>query len=544
MNVINADLTQPILLGRQGEHGVTQIVFDLSGYVKKYGDGVAQLTVKRSSDPLEYAVWPERVENTAVWEIGAEWTQNAGQGYCYLHWFVDDDHAKFGPFKTMVRESNSACDAPEPQAGYLDQVVSAGTQAVKASEQAKRYAETTVVTAKRFDEAYVARIEGLVAGAEAAAKRAAEYDPKPPYINKDTNTWMEWDGTQYVDTGKLASVEVDDTLTVKGKAADSRATGNALANKLDFVMRSPLTQALDIGLPNNEIEGYTAEYGRYVFGYDHVSDSMYFQGPAGIYDNWSGDANDTDVIPLRIIPGNLYYFEGDKIRCVWYEEIPDPYHDGHPYYPDYVRHEKEFAGAEDLEALYAQISEIYRDLDDLGVWRGEIRSVLEDELAKKLNRTGGTLTGPLYYKSKSNEFLRTDNIVNWAIGNMDEWTPFFSYFNIARVQKMEYKGTGTYGEENAKKLTFDFQPKIVIVVAHDQVHVDGGGTEKVNGFNEVLMVAPYGTPAAISSRYYGSGDIKAYPTHLTWNGKTVSWWGTTDTRHLNCVRWYYVFAIG
>lgn len=176
MNIIKADLTQPIILGRQGEHGVTQVLFDLSWYIKTYGDGVAQLTVKRPGDPLEYMGVVTRDGTTAVWEIGAEWTEIHGQGYCYLHWHVDNDHAKTDTYKTMVYESRSACDAPEPQKGYLDRIVDAGLQAVKAEERAKSHADTVQETAKRFDETFsgvVQTAEQNAVEANAQAQRAA-----------------------------------------------------------------------------------------------------------------------------------------------------------------------------------------------------------------------------------------------------------------------------------------------------------------------------------------------------------------------------------
>lgn len=229
MNIIKADLARPIILGRQGEHGVTQVLFDLSWYVKTYGDGVAQLTVKRPGDPLEYMGVLTQDGTTAVWEIGPEWTEFAGQGYCYLHWHVDNNHAKTDTYKTMVYESRSACDAPEPQKGYLDRIVDAGLQAVRAEERAKSHADTVQATAKRFDETFSGVVQtaernaveaneqaqqaasdaGQSAAnalkseqdAEKAAELAKGYTSHPPIIGENGN-WWEWDGEAYADTGK------------------------------------------------------------------------------------------------------------------------------------------------------------------------------------------------------------------------------------------------------------------------------------------------------------------------------------------------------
>ena len=162
----------------------------------------------------------------------------------------------------------------------------------------------------------------------------------------------------------------------------------------------------------------------------------------------------------------------------------------------------------------------------------------------KVNTSGDTMTGPLYYKSTSDQFLRTDNIVDWAIANLDTWTPLFSAFKMCRIQKTSYTGTGVYGEAKAKKLTFDFQPKLVIIKKKGYLSTTESGSEKSTGVNEVTMIAFYGDPVVVSSRFYGDTGY-AYQTHLTWSGKTLSFWGTSETRHLNYTGHVYnVLAIG
>jgi hypothetical protein len=143
------------------------------------------------------------------------------------------------------------------------------------------------------------------------------------------------------------------------------------------------------------------------------------------------------------------------------------------------------------------------------------------------------------------EFLRTDNVIEWAITNMDTWKPFFNSFRIGRVQQYNYSGTGVYGEANKKTVTFDFQPKLIIVKKKDYLATNSDGSEKVTEFNETMMMAFYGSPSAVSSRYFGTGTVFSYQTHLSWNGKSVSWWGQSETRHLNVKNSsYHVLAIG
>lgn len=170
---------------------------------------------------------------------------------------------------------------------------------------------------------------------------------------------------------------------------------------------------------------------------------------------------------------------------------------------------------------------------------------LQAALEGKASKAGDTLTGPLYYKSKSNEFLRTDNIVSWALGNLDSWTPLFSAFKIGHSQKISYYGAGAYGEANAKTYTFNFKPKVVII-KHEMTEVPlrANGTEDPYNQNEVLMIAFYGETVSFSSRVHSEKDY-TYCTHLSWSGNAITWWGLNQSRHLNVSGWKYnVLAIG
>lgn len=68
-----------------------------------------------------------------------------------------------------------------------------------------------------------------------------------------------------------------------------------------------------------------------------------------------------------------------------------------------------------------------------------------------------------------------------------------------------YTGTGTYGADNPNSLTFDFEPKLVVIA--------GGGAAKmvaVNGETTCLSYAPGGSS--------GNNFVT-----VTWNGNAVSW---------------------
>ena len=199
MRVIKVGSADPIPLGYRGERDVTQVMFDLTDLIKTFGEGVAQLTVRRSGDPKEYAAAIEQNGNSAVWTVGAEWTAVDGSGSCQLSWYVGDRLAKSVTYKTRVQasmgESNET--APEPQTGYLAQVQEAGAQAVAAEKRTTQLAGEMTDTARRFD----AVAEQTMKTMEAAAEDAKNYASHPPVIGENGN-WMEWNGAAYVDTGK------------------------------------------------------------------------------------------------------------------------------------------------------------------------------------------------------------------------------------------------------------------------------------------------------------------------------------------------------
>jgi hypothetical protein len=147
MKIIKATPDVPILLGRQGEKGITRVEFDLLLFIQECGQGTAQLIVKRATEDVVYPATVNQSGTTATWDIGAEWTATAGRGYCELNWYVGDALAKSEVYRTEVLpalDGTAAEDAPDPFAGYVDQVFRASGEAVEAAGAAKAAGQTAV----------------------------------------------------------------------------------------------------------------------------------------------------------------------------------------------------------------------------------------------------------------------------------------------------------------------------------------------------------------------------------------------------------------
>lgn len=115
----------------------------------------------------------------------------------------------------------------------------------------------------------------------------------------------------------------------------------------------------------------------------------------------------------------------------------------------------------------------------------------------------------------------------------------------AKIQTLSYVGTGVYGEAYPNKIVFEFKPKVVIIKRHQtRVPTNADGSEKTIGVNDATMIAFYGEKTSASS--WVSGETSwLYCTHLNWSGNSLSWWGESDTRHLNILNTTYnVLAIG
>ena len=99
---------------------------------------------------------------------------------------------------------------------------------------------------------------------------------------------------------------------------------------------------------------------------------------------------------------------------------------------------------------------------------------------------------------------------------------------MARVQVVSYVGTGTYGSSNPCSLTFDFEPKAVVIQGC------------MNGYDNSTVMIRNATPINLNL----SGHLRLNSTG--WNGKTFSWYSSSSAEYqANSSGYtYYVLAIG
>ena len=145
MEQVKANTLSTIPLGRQGENLARQILFDVSGWESEYGPGSVELIAQRPVDETPYPVVTTRGGDSVVWSVTAADTLYPGDsGRCELRYYVGETLAKsriWGTYVARAMDTPSETAPPEPEKGWVDQVLEAGTSAKEAAERAEEAAK-------------------------------------------------------------------------------------------------------------------------------------------------------------------------------------------------------------------------------------------------------------------------------------------------------------------------------------------------------------------------------------------------------------------
>ena len=180
MKQIYANNFSILVLGRRGENLARQVTFDVQEWESLYGSGSVELIYQRPGDELPYPIAIEREGTLVKWTITATDTDiPGGYGKCELWYYVGKTLAKSRIWRTWVE---SAMDRPpeetppEPEQGWVNQVLQASVEAKMSAESAKEDAD-----------------------------RAAATSAHQPIVQN--GTWWTWDAEtgEYQDTGAQAT---------------------------------------------------------------------------------------------------------------------------------------------------------------------------------------------------------------------------------------------------------------------------------------------------------------------------------------------------
>ena len=124
--IIVSDKSESIDLGIRLENEARAVIFDCTWFVKNFGEGEAQLLVKRSVDTNPYPVALEETENPLEvrWVISNADTAYKGAGECELFWYLGDCLAKSVKYPTWVADDiGDSTTPPEPYEGWITQLI-------------------------------------------------------------------------------------------------------------------------------------------------------------------------------------------------------------------------------------------------------------------------------------------------------------------------------------------------------------------------------------------------------------------------------------
>ena len=181
ITTVTTDSGALLPLGRQGEHGVRQVWFDLAYLIENFGEGTAMLVYQRNKDLAPYIVSATQTGNNLMWTIDETDTAYEGFGRAEIRWMVDDDLAKTVIYKTNVQKSlTEQTEIPEPLESwydtmivYIDQLkVDSDARLVEAVENASQSATSATESATSAAESEATATAKATQAAESATNAA------------------------------------------------------------------------------------------------------------------------------------------------------------------------------------------------------------------------------------------------------------------------------------------------------------------------------------------------------------------------------------
>ena len=116
-----------IKLGRQGENEARAIIFDISHWQKRYGEGTASLVHRRNGDEYPYPCSVATENTDLIWVIRLADVEHDGMGECELQYIIGDQVVKSVIWSTFVSTSltDVSDEVPDPAKSWVDQVLAA-----------------------------------------------------------------------------------------------------------------------------------------------------------------------------------------------------------------------------------------------------------------------------------------------------------------------------------------------------------------------------------------------------------------------------------
>lgn len=237
MKIIDATNLSSITLGRQGENLARQVVFDVSDWEAEYGPGVVELIAQRPGDEKPYPVAVKRDGTQVIWNITSVETAivtHEHPGKCELRYYVGDMLAKSQMWVTDIFQAISTPTAetpPEPEQGWVDQMLAVGAAAKASADAARADADRAAELAAQAAEKAAQTAQDGTAAAQ--AKEAAQ-----------TAQRLAEDAQRAAETAKQAAEAAQSAAAQSATDADAAKQGAEAALKSAQDAAAAAAQAL------------------------------------------------------------------------------------------------------------------------------------------------------------------------------------------------------------------------------------------------------------------------------------------------------------
>ena len=143
MREYRATIDKDIRLGRRGESHARCVLFDVSEWQKLYGEGTVHLIHQRNGDAAPYPCAISVDGGCVCWVVTSSDVAVAGRGRAELQYHVGDTCVKSDIYTTNTVRSMSDVGSvpPEPQEGWVAQVLNAADVAEQSAQQAQEAVE-------------------------------------------------------------------------------------------------------------------------------------------------------------------------------------------------------------------------------------------------------------------------------------------------------------------------------------------------------------------------------------------------------------------